>query len=932
MRKSHLPPKGQRTQVVAGFAVVSQLMLAGASVAGVNTWTQIGPEGGEIHAVAGAPSEPAVLYAAGATIFRSSDEGVTWERTAAPKMERSCQLSVDAIDPQRLYCVGEEGVLLSVNAADTWTESSSGLPALISPSSIKVDRNDSSFLVFTDEGRIFTSRDRAESWQETPGPAGVAVASVLVDPAVAGSLWMLTSQTGIYRSADFGASWAPLPSDLPTGLRPYWLQWDPQDSSLLYLESGSGTLRSSDGGSHWIEIPARGSLVVGADSVLYGFETSSIYFVPQVFRSEDFGTTWELLSSSPFPFIPILGGFWMTSIPHGLLAGGSLSLRRSVDRGESWQDAISGMQASTVNSLAVDRQGPSSLYGVRSEATRSERLEHSPDRGSSWESLLVAPEEGRPYITDFAIDPFDSRHLLASTTAAYPSPLGGILSSRDEGGTWTLLPGTFGCIQILEVAADPLAENRLFLAGSYAQFCTASCFTWRTDNAGEAWQCISPDEPGVVLHELAPSPFVPGLVLALGPRGLYRSVNSGTDWSRVTEQAGTLPEYFANVVWASADTAYAASADAGSSATVRLLVSHDRGMSWQPVASPTGGDPEPPWLTELAIDPFHPERIYGLAQEPYGADPREVVRSSDGGRTWTSLSVGLQGWSLSDLTMDPVTPNRLYVSAAGGGILAYDIQIPEPCVPSATALCITDGRFKIESLWRDFAGNSGVGHAVPLASDTGSFWFFGPDNLELFVKEIDGVSYNNAFWTFYGALSNVEFTLLATDTATGAQHGYFNRSTQFASQGDIESFPQGESVTASASVAAPAVLPLRRRPAPQRSANSCVPNATTLCLADGRFAASVTWRDFAGRRGVGTPIVLTPDTGSFWFFDAGIHELAVKVIDGRGTNDAFWVFYGSLSNVEFELTVVDTETGDSWTRENPSGTFASGGDIEAFPQ
>ena len=29
---------------------------------------------------------------------------------------------------------------------------------------------------------------------------------------------------------------------------------------------------------------------------------------------------------------------------------------------------------------------------------------------------------------------------------------------------------------------------------------------------------------------------------------------------------------------------------------------------------------------------------------------------------------------------------------------------------------------------------------------------------------------------------------------------------------------------------------------------------------------------------------------------------------------------------------VDTETGDTWTRRNPSGTFASGGDIEAFPQ
>ena len=192
--------------------------------------------------------------------------------------------------------------------------------------------------------------------------------------------------------------------------------------------------------------------------------------------------------------------------------------------------------------------------------------------------------------------------------------------------------------------------------------------------------------------------------------------------------------------------------------------------------------------------------------------------------------------------------------------------------------------------------------------------------------------YNNAFWTFYGALSNVEFTLLATDTATGAQHGYFNPSRRFASQGDIESFPQGEVLVSPKSAAQRSIWRAGAHQAPQRSANACVPDATTLCLQGGRFAASVTWRDFAGRSGVGTPLVLTPDTGSFWFFGAGIHELAVKVIDGRGTNDAYWVFYGSLSNVEFELAVVDTETGDTWTRRNPSGTFASGGDIEAFPQ
>src|SRR5215210_4688086 len=37
------------------------------------------------------------------------------------------------------------------------------------------------------------------------------------------------------------------------------------------------------------------------------------------------------------------------------------------------------------------------------------------------------------------------------------------------------------------------------------------------------------------------------------------------------------------------------------------------------------------------------------------------------------------------------------------------------CVPSDTALCLQDGRFRVEVAWRDFKGNTGKGHSIPLA-------------------------------------------------------------------------------------------------------------------------------------------------------------------------------------------------------------------------
>ena len=59
-------------------------------------------------------------------------------------------------------------------------------------------------------------------------------------------------------------------------------------------------------------------------------------------------------------------------------------------------------------------------------------------------------------------------------------------------------------------------------------------------------------------------------------------------------------------------------------------------------------------------------------------------------------------------------------------------------------------------------------------------------------------------------------------------------------------------------------------------------------------------------------------------------ELMVKVLDGRAFNGRFWVFYGSLTNVAFDLRVTDSETGLERVFSNAAGSFASVGNTEAF--
>ncbi|MCP4659428.1 MAG: DUF11 domain-containing protein [bacterium] len=114
--------------------------------------------------------------------------------------------------------------------------------------------------------------------------------------------------------------------------------------------------------------------------------------------------------------------------------------------------------------------------------------------------------------------------------------------------------------------------------------------------------------------------------------------------------------------------------------------------------------------------------------------------------------------------------------------------------------------------------------------------------------------------------------------------------------------------------------------------DKCTPGAKALCLSDGRFRVEVTWRNQhgGGVEGPGRAVAGTDDSGYFWFFDADNLELAVKLLDGRGVNGWYWFFYGGLSDVEYWITVTDTETGESRNYHNPPGEICGGADVRAF--
>src|SRR5260370_41893311 len=86
----------------------------------------------------------------------------------------------------------------------------------------------------------------------TIGPSDTAdVYAIAVDPTASGTLYAGTRNGGIYKTTDFGQSWAPA-SDGIIGSIYSNIAVDPTEPDRVYLGTdGGGLFRTTYGGAHW---------------------------------------------------------------------------------------------------------------------------------------------------------------------------------------------------------------------------------------------------------------------------------------------------------------------------------------------------------------------------------------------------------------------------------------------------------------------------------------------------------------------------------------------------------------------------------------------------------------------------------------------------------------------------------------------------------
>jgi photosystem II stability/assembly factor-like uncharacterized protein len=149
---------------------------------------------------------------------------------------------------------------------------------------------------------------------------------------------------------------------------------------------------------------------------------------------------------------------------------------------------------------------------------------------------------------------------------------------------------------------------------------------------------------------------------AVGPSGLWKSVDSGVTWTpsfhlekSVSVGAVAVSPSHSDIVWVGTGEATARNSVAPGDGVYK---SEDAGRTWKHM-----GLADTRFVSRIAIDPVDPDVVYIAAQgHLWGPnEDRGVYRTQDGGKTWKKVLYVNPETGACDLAMDPSNSKILYV-------------------------------------------------------------------------------------------------------------------------------------------------------------------------------------------------------------------------------------------------------------------------------
>ncbi len=275
---------------------------------------------------------------------------------------------------------------------------------------------------------------------------------------------------------------------------------------------------------------------------------------------------------------------------------------KSTDYGTSWHNISDGyFESPSIGAIAVDQNDPNIVYvgtgtdGLRSNLIEGNGVYKSVDGGESWVHIGLK-DVGQIGALEIHPDNHNIVYVAAIGKAFKANPERGVFKTTDGGETW---------------------EKILY----------------KSDEIGFSDLVLLPGNPETIFATAWKAERKPWTIISGGTNdegGIYKSVNGGKTWQRMTDGLPTgligkidlaIPQSDTKIVYALVE----APDDEGG-----VYKSTDQGQSFKLMSSNGGLRTRPFYYTNIEVDPVNPDRVYVMATGYY--------KSEDGGENWARIS------------------------------------------------------------------------------------------------------------------------------------------------------------------------------------------------------------------------------------------------------------------------------------------------------
>ena len=598
-----------------------------------STWTAMGPFGplsglatngfprkaGRDNFITFHPSTAGTYWcgAPAGGLWKTTNNGTSWATTTNSLSVIGCSdLAIDPTNPNIMYLATGDG-----DAGDTYCIG------------------------------VLKSIDGGITWNTTGLSFSVAqqrmMRRLVINPTNT-QILLAATNVGIYRTSDAGATWTQINSS-----NSYDVDFNPVGTNTVYAAGTTFSL-STNGGISFSQIgtgiPISGSTrmniatTVANSNYVYVLSASTANNLQGVYQSTNSGISFSLMSNSP------------NILANSCTAPGT--------DGQGWYDLAFAASPLNANEIVVG--------GVN--------VWRSTNSGSAWTIIGCWIGTGSPPYLHA-----DQHELEYTTTGTlYSTNDGGVY--QYTGSQWNDLTAPRNIAQIYKIGLSALSPNlwitghqdngsNIYNAGTYAASMAGDgmdCFIDRTNNSnmfaayssgqfqkstngGASWGACT---TGMTGGSLWVSPWkqdpVSASTLYAGRIQMFKSTNLGVGWA----QAGTLPGI--NTGQGVIEFAVAPSNNSVIVAlhgTPGVYKSTDAAATWLNITGTLPVGSAAP--TFVAFDPVNANNIY-VTFSGYSAG-NKVFKSTNGGTSWTNISLNLPNLPANCIVYEPGTNGRVYV-------------------------------------------------------------------------------------------------------------------------------------------------------------------------------------------------------------------------------------------------------------------------------